>query len=195
MSELPSLEEHVGTVAEEARTRSTKHDDVSARHRRCMRRSSARPRAQVTRAAARADLLDLFAVHGPLRLMVDLCTGRRQLVRGSSSSLASEVRRILQAQPRRGGRESSRRGSQSSGTRPDGRSDAGFELARCDLVLRPEIWPAGPHLQRITRSPRSRPSLHGSASKHVQTRRSCTRMHDRTRRRGGGACRGDLGDS
>jgi len=127
--------------------------------------------------------------------MVDLCTGGRQLVRGSSSSLASEVRRILQVRPRRGGRKSSRRGSRSSRAPPEVHSDTGFEFARCDLHLRPEIWPAGPHLQRITRSPRSRPSLHGSASKHVQSHRSCTRMHNRTTRRGGGACRGDLGNS
>ncbi len=160
-----------------------------------MHRSSAQLRAEATRAATRADLLDLFAVRGPLRLMVDLCTGGRQLVRGSSSSLASEVRWIPQARPRSGGRESSHRGSKSSRARPDVHSDTGFEFARCDLALRPEIWPAVPHLQRITRSPRSRPSLHGSASKHVQTHRSCTRMHDRTRRRGGGTWRGDLGDS
>jgi len=37
LRELPSLEEHAGTVAEQAQTRRTKHEDVSARHRHCMR--------------------------------------------------------------------------------------------------------------------------------------------------------------
>lgn len=99
--ELPSLKEHAGTVAEEARTRSIKHGNVSARHWCCLRKSSAQLRVEATQAATRADLLDLFAVRDPLRLMVDLCTGGRQLVRWSSSSLASEMRRILQVRPRR----------------------------------------------------------------------------------------------
>ena len=101
----------------------------------------------------------------------------------------------MHARPRSGGRESSRRTHQLSRARSYVHSDTGFELAGVDLPLRPETQPPGPHLQRITRSPRSRPSLHGSAWKHAQWRRTCTRILDRARKLGCGTWTGDLGDS
>jgi hypothetical protein len=57
------------------------------------------------------------------------------------------------------------------------------------------MQPSGPHLQRITRSSRSRPSLHQSASKCVQWHRTCARTRIRTRKMGCGTCTLGLGDS
>lgn len=54
------------------------------------------------------------------------------------------------------------------------------------------MQPSGPHLQRITRSPRSRPSLHQSAWKCAQQRRSYTRTHARAWTLDGGTRRGGL---
>ncbi len=193
--ELLSLEEHAETVADEARTRSTKHDDVRVSHGRSMRSSSSKPRPEEPQAEMGADLLDPFARHGPLRLMVDLCMGGHQLLRRSTSSLPSQGRRALHARPRSGGGGSSRRGSQSIRTRSDVDSNTGFELGGANHPLWLEIQPSGPQLQRITRSPRSRPSLHGSASKCGQTHRTCTRTHDRARRLGRGTWSVHLGDS
>ena len=73
--ELLSLEKHAGTVAGEARTRSTKHNDVSTHHQRSKRSSSGQRRAQEARAQMRADLLDRVALHDLLHLTVVLCTG------------------------------------------------------------------------------------------------------------------------
>jgi hypothetical protein len=70
--ELLPLEQRAGTVAEEAQTRSTKHDDVSTRGGRSMQGSTAQPRAERPRAAAGADLLDRFAHDDLLRLTMAL---------------------------------------------------------------------------------------------------------------------------
>jgi hypothetical protein len=102
------------------------------------------------------------------------------------ASLLGWVLPACTAGPRSRGRERSRCGSNFSRAPPHAYSDTGFELAGRNYPLWLEIQPSGPLLQRITRSPRSRPSLHGSASKHVHSHRACTQTHVRARRQGCG---------
>ena len=90
--ELLSLEEGAGTVAEEARTRSTKHDDVSDRHGRRMRSSSSEPRQEEPKAEMCADLSNPFAHRGLLRPMVDSYVSGHHPSQRSTTSLSSKMR-------------------------------------------------------------------------------------------------------
>jgi hypothetical protein len=123
------------------------------------------------------------------------CAGGRQLhwLRKAGQPSTLLLACLGRAQQQR----SERRRSRGNFIRPPPHaySDPGFEFAVCDLVLRREMWPAGPYLQRITRSPRSRPSLHQSASNRVHSHRTYTRMRVRTGKLGGGAWRAHLGRS
>ena len=124
---------------------------------------AARPPQQQPRAEGRADLQSCGAHRGPDHQTVAHSVGRHQFHHSHMASRPSQVLPAYAGRVRDGGPEWHRCSSNFIRPPPHAYSDTGFELARADLVLRPEMQPSGPHLQRITRSSRSRPSLHGSA--------------------------------
>jgi hypothetical protein len=110
--ELPSLEKHAGTVAEQAQTRSTTHDDVSAGGGRGMRRSSTQARAERLEAAVGTDLLDRFS-HDDVLCLTDVPRpGWHQLLRASTTDQPGATRCSLLVRWSSGGPEWSRRADQ-----------------------------------------------------------------------------------
>jgi hypothetical protein len=156
---------------------------------------AAQARQQEREAEKRADLQTHVAHHHVGRLPVAYCVGGRQCCYSHKTSLLGSVLSACAAGPRSRGRGWRRCSSSCSRSWPHTYSDTGFELAVQNYLLWLEIQSSGPQLQQITRSPRSQPSLHGSASKHVHSRRACTRTHVRTRKLGCGTWRAYLGDS
>ncbi len=97
-----------------------------------------------------ADLSECFAHHGLVHSTVACCIDEHANLDFDISSLWSKVRRSAFERSRSGCQRSCEAGNKSIRPSSDVNSDAGFELAGADLVLRQEIWPVGPYLQRIT---------------------------------------------
>jgi len=157
------LEEKVRTEAEEAQTHSAIHDNVSdCTGDRCTA-AAVRLRRERCDAVVLADLHNRFAYRDTHRLVVVCCVGRHH---GDWLHPASLLVLTLWAHP--AGPSSRSRGccrctSHFTRACPHVNSDTGFEFGARKYPLWLETQPSGPLLQRITRSPRSRPSLHGSA--------------------------------
>jgi hypothetical protein len=152
-------------------------------------------RQQKLNAERRADLQTRVAHRGVNSLTVAYCVGGHQYHYSHSASQLGSVLPACAAGLRSEGGVWCRCSSNFSRAPPHANSDTGFELAVRNYPLWLEIQPSGPQLQRITRSPRSRPSLHGSASNHVIGHRACTRTHIRTSKLGCGTWSTHLGDS
>ena len=161
----------------------------------CAAAAAAHARQQHCDSEWRADLQNRVAHHDMGRLPVAYCVGGHQCYYSHIASLLSWALPACTAGLRSRGREWRRRSSNFSRDPPHANSDTGFELAVQNYPLWLEIQPSGPQLQRITRSPRSRPSLHGSASDRAHSHRAHTRKHVRTRKLGGGSWRACLGHS
>jgi hypothetical protein len=106
----------------------------------------------------------------------------------------AECRFAAWAWPSNGAAASSRSAGRSGRTCSDAISDAGFEVPAWNYPLWPEICSPGPHVQRITRSSRSRPSLNRMASGCVYVHRTRTPTKRRQGQRGCGTSRPPLGD-
>jgi len=127
--------------------------------------------------------------------MMDSCIGEQQYSLLGITDLPVGTRKSSFVGQKRRERRSRRSGSRCIRTSSDVNFNTGFGLPVRKYPLWLEICSAGPPLQRITRSPRSRPSLHGMASNCVHSHCTRTRMEDWTGRTGCGTWSAHLGDS
>ena len=127
--------------------------------------------------------------------MMDCCIGEQQWSTLDMADLLVETRKSSFARQKSRGRRSHRSGSRCIRASSEVDFDTGFGLPVRKYPLWLEICSAGPPLQRITRSSRSRPSLHGMASKCVLAHCTRTRMEDWTGRMGCGTGSAHLGGS
>jgi hypothetical protein len=157
------LQEDVRTEAGEAQTRSAIHDNVSDWPGDGCTAGAVQPRRERCDAVVLADLQNRSAHHHTRRLAVVYCVDRHHGDWLHPASLLVLTLWAHPAGPSSRGRGCCRCTSQFTRACPHVHSDTGFELGVRKYPLWLEIQPSGPLLQRITRSPRSRPSLHGSA--------------------------------
>ena len=144
---------------------------------------------------SRADLLGCVAIHGCTRLMDARRFWAQSWTMVATVWLSVECRYAAGAQADSVVSASS--GSPHQRIRPcsDAYSDAGFEFLARNYPLRRQTCSVGSHLQRITRSSRSRPSLNRMASGCVYVHRTRTPTKRRQGQRGCGTSRPPLGDS
>jgi hypothetical protein len=127
--------------------------------------------------------------------MMDRCIPgqQRSIWTRQTSSWEREFCRIGEAARR--GRKSCCSGRNCSRGRSYANFDAGFGIPVRKNPLRREVCSPAAPLQRITRSSRSRPSLHEMASKCACSRCTRVRMEERTGAMGCGAWSTHLGDN
>ena len=136
--------------------------------------ATAQPRQQRSKAEMRIYLWNRFGHRGPVHLMMDCCIGEQQYSILDITDLPVGTRKSSLVRQKSRERRSRRSGSRCIRTSSDVNFDTGFGIPVRKYPLCLEICSAGPPLQRITRSSRSRPSLHGMASGCVCAHRTRT---------------------